>query len=599
MKNVIKKAVTQDFLKDLNQKTLEPFLTPPFGTAGTLLEKPIENFPPALKESLKKILKDARLELGDFVEKIPFFFVIPHSREMKHMFFIDGLGPNPVPILIIKKTKNPTTFHYINFADGTLVYANTPEMANIIEAGYEEQKSKAAERKKIAIDFIDNIRYHHQKIIDLFHNEKMNSFMKGNVTNLIPAIPMLKKCLKIIEERIQRQENISKTSKMYYDKLKRKKNTTSQGSAGEYAEQANIEHLFDIYEEELKKELSSGNYSKDENDLFRFMFLRYRSRSSLNQLDKDVSSNIFDNAIKKLNISKERFGEIVDSLKRYISIYHQYEDEKKQKKTQSPEQKILSIINNIDRHITEVSDKLKTMQNAKILPSGECEKKEYKCKNLKIGNFDIEKIPFEQLNEQYRQYIEQFKNQSFFTLSDYCNYIDMLRIFRKRAECIKRQKEIPSDDEIFELMPPLKIDSFADVLPGRFRGYQSKEHYTSSFREIYENVESRKLKYFKIMKDGTSEIIDILENHLRNYKTISVCSFSPEEMRKLRKARENALALFGLYNQGLVKANKEYNKSRIGSIFETTVEDTYMFRYIAVTVRYIEIVFSINCKKEK
>ena len=504
-------AISESFARELDTSILSPGILSSDAKylSGTLLLQPIRRINPSseLRQSLEAILSDIKLNYGDMFDKIPLMYLIPQSKAKKNAIWLaeeDDKGgfTNIKPILIISKNTDPNNkniknYTYIDLSSGNIVHANTPEASKKIEDNIKRMKIKVAkDLNKFIIESNQITELH--KNFEL--NERMSLISQGNVTNLYSSIPMLKKCLALLTQRISRQEGMINFFKSKKEEIKDK----SKGEKEKF--------IYEQLREKIKKELQNPVHVNNEKDFLQMLHVLYREPSERRKIDIDLSSGKFNVVKDKLSITENRMNDLINALKRILSSFDAFEDSK---------------------------------------------------------------------NYRDEEYTEKRKKKSL------------------------KPSELPGDHPIFGQLPTLEESSFEEKLPGNFAGHQSFGHYMASFDRKEYGMEGTKLPALKVMKEGVQKIIDNFSNQILNNKKINVCNFSISDMAYLRNARSEAMSLLSSYSHDLLVIDKKtkekrFDKRKIGSIFEDTAEDLMVARYVAITIRYIEMVFTkTNCTKKK
>lgn len=493
-------AISESIARSFDKSILAPSITSPDikSLGGTILMQPLERIKPSseLKASLEAILSDVKVEFGALFTRIPMVYLISQSKAKNNAVWLGREGSQK-PILVISQMEDPGLknvkyYTYIDLSNGQVVHADTPEKAKEVEDGLRQARSKAA---KDVSKFISAANEIAQLSKNLELNERMESIMQGNVTNLYSSLPMLKKCLEIINSRISRQEGMVANFESKLEELK----DDSKEAPGKV--------IYNKLIQQIEREIENPVNIKDEIDLWQALQILYRGISSRAKMDADVRSGKFNKIKEKLSISDERFAKIIDASKRILSSIDKDEEAKREKN---------------------------------------------------------------------KSYLHQRKERS------------------------EAPGQISSDSPIFGQLPSLEESDFAQKLPGGFEGHQSLDHYINSFKAKIRNISETKIKELKAMREGVLKIINNFETQMKTNKKISVCNFSQADLQSLAEARNESFALIKSYYTGILTKEGKYNKTKIGSIFENTVEDMMMSRYVALTIRYIEMVFTKSgCTNKK
>lgn len=496
----IKKAISESFARETDKDLLIPgVLSSDKGSlGGTILMQPLERLNPSseLKKNLELALSDLKKELGSFFEKIPLIYLIPKSKAVQNSFWLaeeDIGGTNIKPILLISKEdmRDFKSYTYIDLSTGKVIHANTKDAAEKVEKSISRIKSIAA---KNINEIIQASEFINDMTKNIAYNDKLESIVQGNVTNLIPSMPMLKKCLKTLDDRIG-----SLKSRANYQLSKYKQLSDPQRESKE-------KQIYENVKNKIINQLENPSRINSLEDFMYALFLLYRESHERSKIDSDLNSNKFDAIKKKLSIDDKKIKKIIDTVKKILHALDQEQIDKQEKR--------------------------------------------------KIYN-------------------------------------------RERVDSSKDPASISGEHPIFQRLPSLGISDFADILPGKFTGHQSYENYAKSYYASSQ-TEENKIAALENMKKGVLKILEKFEYQLKSKKSLSVCAFSRSDIKELADARNSSQSLVQSYKSGILNKEGKFDKRKIGSVFENTVEDMMTSRYIAIVIRYIEMVFAkADCSKRK
>ena len=133
---------------------------------------------------------------------------------------------------------------------------------------------------------------------------------------------------------------------------------------------------------------------------------------------------------------------------------------------------------------------------------------------------------------------------------------------------------------------------FQAKLPGNPVGYKNEHTYQASF-SITEKDTKIKLYAFIKIKDGIDSILTIF-NTPKN-KTLSIRDFDEKKISELGEVFKQCLVWLNTYKEDIVLQDGRINKKILGSLYgSNTAMRFYAIRYVAITIKYIETIFTKN-----
>lgn len=170
---------------------------------------------------------------------------------------------------------------------------------------------------------------------------------------------------------------------------------------------------------------------------------------------------------------------------------------------------------------------------------------------------------------------------------------------RERAEVIEKPQELPDTEShpIFkQITAPITEESFKDILPGNIKGFQHAGMWIGEKYAVEINETNLKLNAMQKMLEAVNSIIKVLQLK-RDTKKLSVNNFSKKDIAELRDALASCMTLVNSYKQSVVTKENKLNKNIVHSIFGDAAMDFFVARYIAVMIKYIEMVFIKSYKE--
>lgn len=159
---------------------------------------------------------------------------------------------------------------------------------------------------------------------------------------------------------------------------------------------------------------------------------------------------------------------------------------------------------------------------------------------------------------------------------------------------INKEDRISADIERQMLSPIQRPEPvhFQAKLPGNPVGYKNEHTYRASF-SITEKDTDIKLDAFIKIKDGIDSILTIF-NTPKN-KTLSIRDFDENKISELGDVFKQCLVWLNTYKQNIVLEDGLINKNILGSLYcSNTAMRFYAIRYVAITIKYIETIFTKN-----
>ena len=323
-----KKAISEEFAIEQNQSLLKPLLDAGAKTpGGAILFKSIEDLEDGgrLKTEIEKVLADVKPKFPFNFDKIPLIYLISQSKAKKHVFYIRELNKKTktkkdIPIYLLRKIeakkgdKTEYYYDYINLETGQIVYARSPESAQYIEEALDKlKKIKAAELHDFRVKGNQLIRDKE----DRMGNIRMSRISEGDVSNLIPSINMLKKCLLMLDDRIQKFESM-----------------VNYFSSTAEAEKEKEHPVFSPIDARLREEILSINkkFIKSESDAIKALLMRYRGKSP-ESLDADFKSGELKNLLSfNKSLDETKILEIVTIAKRLLETFSEWDKRNREKR---------------------------------------------------------------------------------------------------------------------------------------------------------------------------------------------------------------------------------------------------------------------------
>ena len=204
-------SISEEFLRSQDQGLLAPLFSGVNAEyAAVLMFKTLEQMRinSTAKEALAKAVADARQYFPGFkFERIPYFWLISKSKAKNSAVQIQDKSGKIKSILIMRQVTSGDTligYDYIDLETGKLIYARSPEGVDAVTSGIKTlRESKLSELQSInrKTNLLIEEKEGYQR------NTLLEKHKRGDVSNLIPAVSMLKKCEKILDERIKRLES--------------------------------------------------------------------------------------------------------------------------------------------------------------------------------------------------------------------------------------------------------------------------------------------------------------------------------------------------------------------------------------------------------
>ena len=213
-------SVSEHFLRSQDKGLLAPLTT---GTgnryASVLMYKSLDQMEASseLKAALANAVADAQQFFPGFTfNQVPYYWLIKQSKAKDSAIEIkDGSGDRKTILILrqITASNAVTGYDYIELESGKLVYARSEEAISMVSDSLKSTRnSRLSEVLQINSDTSNWIR----EKSDLNRNEQIRNYQQGDVSNLIPAIPMLERCKKILDKRIIRLNNIISYYRRFY-----------------------------------------------------------------------------------------------------------------------------------------------------------------------------------------------------------------------------------------------------------------------------------------------------------------------------------------------------------------------------------------------
>lgn len=319
---MFKKSISEEFLRSLDKPLISPLLGDKGDQYGAaLMYKSLDQMraSPELRSRLASIVEDARKFFPDFqFDKVPFYWLIKNSKAKNSTIIIKDETGKETPIFIIRQIKDESAilgYDYIDLNDGKLVYARSKNAIGHVTDGINRNKTE-----KLAIltsiNTATNLLLREKE--DYSRNERMLRYQRGDVSNLVSAIPMLERCVKILDQRIFRLQSIVN----YYKNVKEQPTPVVFKSVKE------------IVQNEIDR--SGSSYIKTHTDLINALIMRYidkleefEMKYKSGELKKQIESN------KKVEMHQaDKVLEIVSKIIKAIKEEKERNKERNKKETQ-------------------------------------------------------------------------------------------------------------------------------------------------------------------------------------------------------------------------------------------------------------------------
>lgn len=332
-----KKAISEEFSTEQNKALLSPLTdSSSIIPGGAILFKSIEELEDGsrLKAEIEKVLADAKLKFPFNFEKIPLIYLVSQSSAKRNMFYIREIDPKnntkkDTPIYLLKKfeakkgDKTLYYYDYINLATGQIVYARSAESSKYVEEALEKlKKLKAAE----LYDFIIKGNKLIREKEDRMSNLRMSKISQGDVSNLIPTIEMLKKCLSILNDRIGKFDAMVK----YFS-----------SKAKDEEEKEEDHPVFSSIDKKIKDEILSidKKFIKSESDAIKALLMRYRGKSP-EALDAALKAGELKNLMSfNKSIDDNKLLEIVEIAKKLLKAFAEWDKRNREKRLDYKEER--------------------------------------------------------------------------------------------------------------------------------------------------------------------------------------------------------------------------------------------------------------------
>jgi hypothetical protein len=170
---------------------------------------------------------------------------------------------------------------------------------------------------------------------------------------------------------------------------------------------------------------------------------------------------------------------------------------------------------------------------------------------------------------------------------------------KDRSESVNERQTLPDTERhpIFKpITAPITEESFKDLLPGDPKGFQHEGMWISEKYAIEINVNSIKLNAMEKMLEAVKNILGVLQLR-RETKRLSVTNFTKNDISELKDALSSCMTLINSYKQSIITKDNKLNKNIVHSIFGDAAIDFFTARYIAVMIKYIEMVFVKSYKE--
>ncbi len=283
-----------------------------------------------LLDKLSPIIADAKLKFPFDFENIPLIYLLTHSKAKKYAFYISiisesGRSKKDIPILLLKRFEEGSeiSYNYIDLTNGQVVFARG-ELAQRVKDGLNILKrKKAADLFEIA-DKGNKLA----RAADVMRNKQLIGIERGDVTNLISALPMLEKSIKLIDDRIKKFEGM-----VNFFEEEAKKRINEDGSMKPNRA------FYEIYDK-LDKEISSlsKKFIKSESDAVKALVTRYRG--SPDQLEIDFKSGKLKNILSFNKISDDnKILDVITVAKKILNVFKEWDIQKRQDKLKKQEER--------------------------------------------------------------------------------------------------------------------------------------------------------------------------------------------------------------------------------------------------------------------
>jgi hypothetical protein len=283
-------SISEEFLRSQDQGLLAPLFSGVNAEyAAVLMFKSLDQMRinSTAKEALAEAVVDARQYFPGFkFDRVPYFYLISKSKVKDSAVQIQDKSGKIKSILIMRQITSGDTltgYDYIDLETGTLVYARSPEGVDAVTSGIKRLRT----RKLAELQYInDKSNLLIEKKEGYQRNERLAKHQRGDVSNLIPAVSMLKRCEKILDERIKRLESII----AYYENESRK------------IPPEVFKTVQNIIDQELSK--PGSQFIKNESDAINALVMRYNGNTS--ELEGMLKDNAFEKILPSPDGNKQR-----------------------------------------------------------------------------------------------------------------------------------------------------------------------------------------------------------------------------------------------------------------------------------------------------
>jgi hypothetical protein len=275
-------SISEEFLRSQDQGLLAPLFSGVNAEyAAVLMFKSLKQMriSQTAKDALAKAVADARQYFPGFkFERVPYYWLISKSKAKNSAVQILDKSGNEKSILIMRQIKSGDTligYDYIDLETGKLIYARSPEGIDSVVNGLKRLRNS----KLAKLEYINdksNLLIGEKEGYE--RNEQLKKYQRGDVSNLIPAESMLKKCEKILDERIKRLESAI----AYYDNEFKKNKESGPPEV--------FKTVQNIVDQELSK--PGSQFIRNESDVINALVMSYHGR--LSEFEAMSKTNAFE-----------------------------------------------------------------------------------------------------------------------------------------------------------------------------------------------------------------------------------------------------------------------------------------------------------------